>query len=1390
MNPGKPDSTIESENHNLTASKASKPDDQGFGTRTSAAKVVGAGHPAPHASRINLMTVPRMPSHPIKPLRGAMLHGVRGAATLVAGVFACALALVTPSAANDAVGWGLLTFNSRDTTPFRVGDEKEVVQISCGGGHTLALRKDPSLPSVAPCSSTGGGICKVQEGVVVGWGFNEFGQATVGLETDQTTGVVRPWSAIQVAAGYAHSMRLYREQRDGFERDGGAVDCWGDNSFGQCWVPEEVRHPYRSATDPTLDRPVVQIAAGYNFSIALMRDGTLRGWGDNNSGQLDFPVWTEADAPKPNLVGQPIRFYKVVAGGSHVIGLVALNQYKGDFGGLANTPRKVLAWGGNFSGQCSTPSMYVADSIGGFISKQLVAVDIAAGLSHSLALTGTGTSSGGTLLYQSPSDPAAKLPVRAGLILAWGDDSYGQATPPHMRSKTSAFYRSWDLNRRITWKALAAGGYHSAAVDSNGYVYCWGLGNNGTEQFGDYGQVNDDLEKTNVNYRQPQLGVECDLVNVYPNTQLISAGLYHTGVATQQWNLKSGAGENRLAVVPVTWGRNYEAQCGVPYETNYKLSVTKNRQIPAIFKGTTPRSRQASDLRAVWAGGFMPNRLYGFFSDFTVGLDYLNKPVGWGDNVQYQRDFFAATSPVTLTPSLKYKLLAPGGHFTWLLDTTGKPHFIGDPVFAFSRESDTPKVAGFLEVSAGAFHTLFRKSSGVVQASGGAPSAYWDDSTGQEVMINWGQGSYSADDEFLGDADGIRTMPSLLAQKISAGWFHSTALALDGSVKCWGAGETRFMDPAMTGLSNTPNFGQSVVPGDLPACTEVAAGGYHTVALTKETGAGKVRVWGSNNQGQLNNSAIRTTVVGSDAVVLRRVDGMVRAWGNLAASTSGQLDADGTRVASVYAGFGTTGTIDGSGNALLFGAITDVPTYEPEPGKVLPMKFSSLGIGEAHVVGLRTDGSVVCWGSNTYGQVRGVDKNGPVTDPLKLRRIHDGENSDICNGSLCTGNDKGTIASEIPLDPFDLIRINKGTMGDISDDIDYCTSFPTSDSCDIGLTDDLLYAVQVAAGSRHSLALRVDGTLQAWGAWQKTSKTIGSVVSNTPTGGYSITKIVAGADHNVALRISGSISMWGSNSYGQIQPLFVPGGLINIVDIGAGDRHTVILKNDGKVYAWGDSLDGAGQPADSPARIPEGQRGVAVAAGGRNTIVLQDRFTPIVIGELASETVPTLDDTPLRAVAVRAGGFHSAALLEDGTVTTWGAGQNAVGSFPDYGQSTPPRSSLNPVNPLQVEQMSAAYPNTISAGALSTVVLRARLPFSLTGEGAPGADGGENLLPDFDGDGCVTMTDLGVLMLEFGNMAWPGGDLDGNGEIDMGDISLLQMQLGECTEVAEPTEAD
>ena len=61
--------------------------------------------------------------------------------------------------------------------------------------------------------------------------------------------------------------------------------------------------------------------------------------------------------------------------------------------------------------------------------------------------------------------------------------------------------------------------------------------------------------------------------------------------------------------------------------------------------------------------------------------------------------------------------------------------------------------------------------------------------------------------------------------------------------------------------------------------------------------------------------------------------------------------------------------------------------------------------------------------------------------------------------------------------------------------------------------------------------------------------------------------IAAGGDHTVALKNDGSVVAWGDNGYGQTTvPVAAQSG---VTAIAAGGSHTVALKNDGSVVAWG-----------------------------------------------------------------------------------------------------------------------------------------------------------------------------------------------------------------------------
>ena len=72
----------------------------------------------------------------------------------------------------------------------------------------------------------------------------------------------------------------------------------------------------------------------------------------------------------------------------------------------------------------------------------------------------------------------------------------------------------------------------------------------------------------------------------------------------------------------------------------------------------------------------------------------------------------------------------------------------------------------------------------------------------------------------------------------------------------------------------------------------------------------------------------------------------------------------------------------------------------------------------------------------------------------------------------------------------------------------------------------------------------------------------------TPSG---YTAIAAGGSHSLALRSDGNVVAWGANDHGQAT---VPPSLTGVTAISAGNRHSLALRADGTVVAWGTTYRG------------------------------------------------------------------------------------------------------------------------------------------------------------------------------------------------------------------------
>ena len=66
----------------------------------------------------------------------------------------------------------------------------------------------------------------------------------------------------------------------------------------------------------------------------------------------------------------------------------------------------------------------------------------------------------------------------------------------------------------------------------------------------------------------------------------------------------------------------------------------------------------------------------------------------------------------------------------------------------------------------------------------------------------------------------------------------------------------------------------------------------------------------------------------------------------------------------------------------------------------------------------------------------------------------------------------------------------------------------------------------IAAGFLHSVALKADGTVVAWG-WNDSGQ------GTVPAGLTGVVAVAAGSEHNLALKADGTVVAWGANHGGQ-----------------------------------------------------------------------------------------------------------------------------------------------------------------------------------------------------------------------------------------------------------------
>jgi len=186
--------------------------------------------------------------------------------------------------------------------------------------------------------------------------------------------------------------------------------------------------------------------------------------------------------------------------------------------------------------------------------------------------------------------------------------------------------------------------------------------------------------------------------------------------------------------------------------------------------------------------------------------------------------------------------------------------------------------------------------------------------------------------------------------------------------------------------------------------------------------------------------------------------------------------------------------------------------------------------------------------------------------------------------------------------------------------------------------------------------------------------------------------IACGGWHSLAICSDSTVKAFGENATGEIgngnttdqpTPTTVP-GLTGIMAVSAGgdqlEAHSMALKSNGNVYCWGSNLYGGlgnasatGTFVTAPVQALIISNVKAISAGGWHSVALKNDGTvwcwgwnadgQLGDGTLVDKSIPTQVPGLTGIVKIAAGTYHVLALKNDGTVWAWG--DNVSGQIGD-----------------------------------------------------------------------------------------------------------------------------
>ena len=1166
--------------------------------------------------------------------------------------------------------YGMLGVN--DTTsrssPVQIGTRADWSKISTGGSHTMAIRTDGTLwtwgrnnfgqlgrnnliNSLSPIqvgtltnwsNSTGGqqwSLATKTNGTLWSWGRNLGGALGTNNLTNYSSpvqvGTLTDWSVVKT------SMDLSTYNSAAIKTDG-TLWTWGTNTFGALGnnSTTTTSSPIQVGTLNTWSR----IDAA-NHILAIKTDGTLWAWGNNGIGQLGQNN-AGVHRSSPTQIGTLNTWSKVFAWPNSSMAI--------------KTDGTLWAWGNNAQGQLGIGDLISRSSpvqVGtrtDWLTASVASYSIFAANSSEGLLSAGRAQAGATFLGR---ENILNSPVQIGTRTDWSKISTGYSHTMAIRTdgtlwtwglnNLGAFGNNTNLNTTVpiyspiqvgtlnNWSNVQVGFDYTHAIKTDGTI--WGWGNNSNANIGD--------NSTTTRSSPVQIGTLNTWTDIYNGL-----GVVDVSIAKKSDNTLWG------------WGWDLYGQLGKGTVTNKNSSPIQLKSDKS-WKVAIPGENILSVIDTngiLYASGLLTN--------YAAGYDF-NKlsPVQIGTLSNWKS--FSAGGSHTIAISQSGSLWGFG------LNTNGQ---LGDRTIV---DKNSPVQIGTLttwvSASAGASHTMALKSDGTI----------W----------GWGQNTLSQ----LGDGTSFnRSSPVQIGTlanwvSVSSGGAHTLALKNDGTLWSWGYNGTGELGGNISTFSrNSP-----VQVGGDTNWSKISAGAGVSFALKTN---GTIWGWGDNSQGAVGDN---TNVTRSSPVQI----GTRNDWTNISEGNPAGLTGFATR---------SDGTLWAWGYAISH----QLGIFHPasEIAKVMTQrKFTNLSAGGSHSMAVSDDGTLWGWGQNTSGQLGTGNTTSTTSSPVQIGTLNDWSKvfsayayttSIKTNGTLWAWGvnnnygqlglgDKVSRSSPVQigtLTNWSTIAVGNnhalalktdGTIwswgyngnGELGQSI--VTSINRSSPVQIGTRNDWTW---IGAGSNHSMAVRSDGTLWTWGSSVRgeggrgTTTAVSSPVQIGTLTNWS--KIQGGGYFTLAVKTDGTLWGWGNNGFGQLgqvnstanrsSPVQI-GTLTNWSDVFPGeDGGSVVYgsalarKTDGTIWAWG--LNANGQ-------------------NGQGEITINARSSPVQIGTRTDFASGSLGEN------------HGIALLNDGTLASWGINSAAVlGQFLTFNTS---RSS-----PTQVGDFNTSWGGaTISVGSQYTV---------------------------------------------------------------------------------------